>query len=389
MDNQTKENKDQKFRQWAESIQQTKDRQPSKSVRRPEDETPVPTKKAAPVERPPVPTRPVPPVVEKEIPEEEDWDDDNEDFEEREESKTREIRENRKRRQKPDVEAVLPKPRKKGKTALLVGITFLLAFAVIVCLVLVMGNKNLANKISEKSEVEIAAEPSPDSRDEQEISLTVDTGVEAQPSGITLSVPDEYALYGRTEYISMTQEEYDQLLSGVRQYIDVQLKALTKLKDPYYPHFDAVSANDDCTVYTITVNEAGARSQKENAIPEQLSFFTRMYAAYSQQNVQQFEIDYQAANGTVLKKDTISLAAGASDLAAPAATVPDMTNNSTEIQSQPGTPIPNDAANNDTAVNTTAPAMTVPTAVTPAAEVSDMANNSTEVQGQPGAPLSN
>ena len=336
MDNQTKESKDLKFRQWAESIEKKeKSKTSRKTVERPVD--PMPSKTPASEKSVPMPreqselpvSTPSAPVQEK-TPTREDQcgkedREEEEDVEEEEYVEERDVRRGREDRNSRKRIAPPPRPpqtRKKGSPVLVAIIVFLLAIIVFLCLFIVRGKANRANTVSEEPASEIAAVPPSDPAADQGISAVPNTVPQAQPSGITIVVPAEYALYGRTDYLSMTQAEYDQLLSGVHQYIDVQLKAFTKLKDPYYPHFDSLTANDDCTVYTVTVNEAGARSQKELALHEQLPFFTKMYAAYSQQSVSQFEIHYQTYNGTVLKTEAFTLDGTAIDTAAPTAPVP-------------------------------------------------------------------
>ncbi len=291
MDHQTKESKDLKFRQWAESVERKESKAPRKTVE--ERETVQ--------ERETVHKKEI--VEKRKIVKEQDddkWED----------------------RRETVAPPRPPKARKNGSPALIAIIIFLLAIIVFLCLFIVRGNVGKVNTVSEKEAVEIVVDPPSEPAADQAVSAAANTTPEAPPSGITLVVPAEYALYGRTDYQSMTQAEYDQLLSGVRQYIAVQLQAFTKLKDPYYPHFETVTANDDCSVYTVTVNEAGDRSQKELALHEQLSFFTKMYAAYSQQLVTQFEIHYQAPNGTILKSEAFTLDGAAIQTAVPTAAVP-------------------------------------------------------------------
>ena len=303
MDSQTKESKDLKFRQWANSIQQTKSHVPKKTAILAEDQLAFPKKTVDPAENSPVSVQPYPLPAESEPEKTEEREDpaENQDIEERK------GRESQKSRHRSD--AAVPasqKPSKRGKIALIAAIAFFLAFAVILALALLIDRKNRANFNADYSAVEAAAEPSANPVQNQEPSFSPEPTIETKSTEISFTVPAEYSFDGNTEY-SLTQEEYDQLLLAVHQYIEEQIAKIRWQKDPYYPHFDSVSVNDNCSVYTVTVNDAGTRSEKELKLPDQLSVFSRMYGAYSRQSIPTFEINYQAQNGTVLKKETVIL----------------------------------------------------------------------------------
>ena len=156
---------------------------------------------------------PLPEESEPEKTEEREDPAENQDIEERK------GRESQKSRHRSD--AAVPasqKPSKRGKIALIAAIAFLLAFAVIFALALLIDRKNRANFNADYSAVEAAAEPSANPVQNQEQSFSAEPAIETKSTEISFTVPAEYSFDGNTEY-SLTQEEYDQLLLAVHQYI--------------------------------------------------------------------------------------------------------------------------------------------------------------------------
>ena len=191
-----------------------------------------------------------------------------------------------------------PVPKKKNIVPLLVVIIVFLLVVIAAAAFILFGKGMVAGTGPEAQlTVEPAAEPP--------VTTTVvtETVVPVPKTGVQLTVPSEYALYGRTEY-DLTEQAYQQLLTSVHQYIEGQISNFTKYKDPYYQQFESISVNDDCSVYAIVVNDAMTRTPKERSVPEQLVFYSEMYAAYTQQKVETVSVEYWTLGGTMLSRDS-------------------------------------------------------------------------------------
>lgn len=196
------------------------------------------------------------------------------------------------RRQLPE----RPAPKKKNTAVILIAVLAVIAIAIIAFAVILLG-RNLGT--GGGSEAQLTVEPSV-----PEPTVAVTEAVAPVPkTGVQLTVPSEYALYGRTEY-DLTEQAYQQLLTSVHQYIEGQLTNYTKLKDPYYPDFESISVNSDCSVYTVVVNDAHTRTPKERSLPEQLVFYSEMYAAYSRQKIETISVEYWTMGGNMLSRDS-------------------------------------------------------------------------------------
>ena len=191
-----------------------------------------------------------------------------------------------------------PVPRKKNTAVILIVVLAIFAVVVIAVAVILIGRGGIAK---DGSEAQLTVEPAP----EVPVTTTAVTEavVPASKSGVQLTVPSEYALYGRTEY-DLTEQAYQQLLASVHQYIEGQISNFTKYKDPYYQQFESISVNDDCSVYTVVVNDAHTRTPKERSVPEQLVFYSEMYAAYTQQKVETVSVEYWTMGGNMLSRDS-------------------------------------------------------------------------------------
>ena len=127
----------------------------------------------------------------------------------------------------------------------------------------------------------------------------------SQGTAISFTVPAEYSFDGKTEYM-LTPQEYEQLLSDLHRYIEQEVTGYTKQIDPFFPHFENIKVNEDCTVYTVTVNDGITRTPYELELPDHLAKYSKMYAVYSQQGVEKVTIEYRALTGDLSSKESFS-----------------------------------------------------------------------------------
>jgi hypothetical protein len=86
-------------------------------------------------------------------------------------------------------------------------------------------------------------------------------------------------------------------LTAVHAYIQEQLNIMAA--SPTFPNYVEITANDDCTVFTVVCNSLD-ESVAERASAEQMFEFGRMYAAYAGTTVDNIHIDYNNGIGNLL-----------------------------------------------------------------------------------------
>lgn len=111
---------------------------------------------------------------------------------------------------------------------------------------------------------------------------------------VQLEIPEEYSMDGKTSF-ALTQKEYDALLDSVHDYIQEKLDELCK--DCY--HYESMTANEDCTVFTVVVNSVD-QSELEYKAESMMYDYGFMYAAYKGDEVENIRIDYNNMIGETL-----------------------------------------------------------------------------------------
>ena len=135
---------------------------------------------------------------------------------------------------------------------------------------------------------------------------------EPEEERFKLVIPAEYAepsyRIGEVEWnqdgsvtYSLTAEEHEQLLREVHAYIQEELD--TMCASPYFLHFDSMTANEDCRIFTVVVIDIWTSKAEQKSIP-QLYELGRMYAAYEGVEPGNIHIDYMTKLGTTLTRDS-------------------------------------------------------------------------------------
>ena len=130
---------------------------------------------------------------------------------------------------------------------------------------------------------------------------------------ITITVPPEYAettypfgeiilnMNGSVTY-QLTEEEHEELLRMVHDTIQNELD--TMCATPYFLHFESMTANDDCTVFKVVVNDIETSKAEQKSV-RQIYDFGRMYATYRGQEPGNIHIDYMTMIGnTFVTRDS-------------------------------------------------------------------------------------
>ena len=108
--------------------------------------------------------------------------------------------------------------------------------------------------------------------------------------------PDDSATY------RLTEEEHEQLLEEVRSEIQSELNDMCA--SPYFLDFYSMTANEDCTVFTVVCLSIETTKAEQKSIP-QLYKFGRMYAAYAGREPGNIHIDYMNKIGnTFVTRDS-------------------------------------------------------------------------------------
>ena len=100
----------------------------------------------------------------------------------------------------------------------------------------------------------------------------------------------------------LTKEEHERLLQEVHAYVQEELD--TMCDSLYFPHFDSMTANEDCRVFTVVVIDIETSKAEQKSIP-QLYELGRMYAAYQGVEPGNIHIDYMTKMGnTFVTRDS-------------------------------------------------------------------------------------
>lgn len=111
---------------------------------------------------------------------------------------------------------------------------------------------------------------------------------------VQISVPAEYSIDGKTSY-DLTQTEYDNLLKQVHDSIQSKLDDMCR----GFLNYESMSANDDCTCFTIVVNDV-MQTDEEIAAESLMYEMRAQYAAYSGGKADGIRIFYDNMVGDTL-----------------------------------------------------------------------------------------
>ena len=100
----------------------------------------------------------------------------------------------------------------------------------------------------------------------------------------------------------VTKEEHERLLQEVHAYVQEELD--TMCDSLYFPHFDSMTANENCRVFTVVVLDIETSKAEQKSI-QQLYELGRMYAAYQGVEPGNIHIDYMTKLGnTFVTRDS-------------------------------------------------------------------------------------
>lgn len=146
------------------------------------------------------------------------------------------------------------------------------------------------------------AEESAPEAEEPEVQRTVEITVPAEYADVRYRIgevtwnPDDSATY------RLTEEEHEQLLEEVRSEIQSELNEMCA--SPYFLDFYSMTANEDCTVFTVVCLSIETTKAEQKSIP-QLYKFGKMYAAYAGREPGNIHIDYMNKIGnTFVTRDS-------------------------------------------------------------------------------------
>ena len=158
---------------------------------------------------------------------------------------------------------------------------------------------------------------------------------EAPKADVELDIDEGYSIDGKTHY-SLSQQEYDQLLSDVNRKIDDELNSCNKTSNfAQFPHFESVTSSEDRSKFTIVINDGNFDSASELALPEKLVSLAQMYAQYNQKIINHVTIEYRTMLGDLLNESVMEV----SNIMPPAA-------NQMESSVTSSEPLPNEKSDN-------------------------------------------
>ena len=155
-------------------------------------------------------------------------------------------------------------------------------------------------------EVEEPEEPVTDTLPAEVEAADTEDESNAEPvRGIEITVPAEYAepSYsigelsrnedGSVTYL-LTEEEHEALLKDVHSAIQAELDEMSAR--PAFLHVDSITANEDCSVFTVVVVDINLSRAEQASIPR-LYELGRMFAAYLGEDPDGIRIDYMTQIG--------------------------------------------------------------------------------------------
>ena len=159
------------------------------------------------------------------------------------------------------------------------------------------------------------AEPAADAEPETEPVTEAETVAEPEPSKIEITVPAKYTdvsyRVGEVTWNAddsatyrLTEEEHERLLAEVHN--DIQRKLDEMCASSYFMDFDSITANDDCTVFTVVcLSIETSRAEQESL--SKIYDFGRMYAAYRGEEPGNIHLDFMTKIGnTFVMRDSHS-----------------------------------------------------------------------------------
>ncbi len=121
----------------------------------------------------------------------------------------------------------------------------------------------------------------------------------AAKSDVSLTVPKEYSIDGKTSY-SLTSQEYKALMVKAHDYVQDRLD---KLASGFY-NIGSLFVNEDCTEVTAVIWNAQL-TQAETEAEKEYYDLCSIYAAYAQKKLNKLNIVYKNAIDEVLWTKTV------------------------------------------------------------------------------------
>ena len=138
--------------------------------------------------------------------------------------------------------------------------------------------------------------------EEPEVQRTIEITVPAEYADVRYRIgeitwnPDDSATY------RLTEEEHTQLLAEVHS--DIQRELNEMCASPYFLDFFSMTANEDCTVFTVVCLSIETTEAEQKSIP-QLYEFGKKFAAYEGREPGNIHIDYMNKIGnTFVMRDS-------------------------------------------------------------------------------------
>ena len=157
--------------------------------------------------------------------------------------------------------------------------------------------------------VELGKTPEPEELSVEETTVVPDPEEERSDFVIPAVYAEPSYRIGEVEWNSngsityrLTKEEHERLLQEVHAYVQKELDTLCD--SLYFPHFDSMTANENCRVFTVVVLDIETSKAEQKSI-QQLYELGRMYAAYQGVDPGNIHIDYMTKLGnTFVTRDS-------------------------------------------------------------------------------------
>lgn len=156
---------------------------------------------------------------------------------------------------------------------------------------------------------ELGKTPEPEERSVEETTVVSDPEEERSDFVIPAVYAEPSYRIGEVEWnpdgsitYRLTKEEHERLLQEVHAYVQKELD--TMCDSLYFPHFDSMTANENCRVFTVVVLDIETSKAEQKSI-QQLYELGRMYAAYQGVDPGNIHIDYMTKLGnTFVTRDS-------------------------------------------------------------------------------------
>ena len=167
-------------------------------------------------------------------------------------------------------------------------------------------------KVTEET-LPVAESASEPEESTEETTLVVETSPEPGGPKREITIPAEYAdvryRIGEVKWngddsvtYRLTDSEYEQLLAEV--HADIQSELDEMCASPFFPNFFSMTANEDCTVFTVVCLSIETSKAEQRSIPEVYELGEK-YAAYLGTKPENIHIDYMTKIGnTFVTRDS-------------------------------------------------------------------------------------